>query len=138
MRSCSAPTTWGSQARSPSLEPPEPRKRRYRLEQVPRGFRICAGEPEAELPQLLDIRAAYDVRRGNAFKKYDAADFDFKDGSFELEPPPQGVEIRSRDKNHMLLEVLEPNFRLTVVGFDANRDLCVNVQVRENENAAPV
>ncbi|MEO7318091.1 MAG: hypothetical protein ABIZ56_03775, partial [Chthoniobacteraceae bacterium] len=112
-------------------DPPEPRKRRYRLEQVPGGFRVCTGDPDAELPQLLDIRTAFEVRRGNAFKKYDPADFQLRDASFALEM--KGAEVRERQNNRLLIEVREPGFRLAVTGFDTQRDLRVEVQVKDKE-----
>ncbi len=112
-------------------DPPEPRKRRYRLEQVPGGFRVCAGDPDAELPQLLDIRTAFEVRRGNAFKKYNPEDFQLRDADFALEM--QGAEVREREDNRLLVEVRDPGFRLVVTGFDTQRDLRVEIQVKNNE-----
>lgn len=109
---------------------PEPRKRRYRLEQVPGGFRLSPGEPDAELPPNLDIRVAYDVRRGNAFKRYARADFDLKDSSFAVES--EGVTIELRAENRLSVAVQNREFRLAVSGFDEERDLCVDVKVKED------
>ena len=115
-------------------EPPEPRKRGYRLEQMPRGFRVCAGEPGAELPAALDIRVAYDVRRGNAFRKYDPADFDLTDASFKIEST--GIAIDQRTENRLVVSVQDREFRLAVAGFDEDRDLCVDVKAKEEETDA--
>lgn len=117
---------------------PEPRRKRYRLEQVAGGFRIGTGDPDAEVPALIEIRAAYDVRRGNALKKYDPADFDLADAEFKLEPAPHGIEIQERSGNRMLVKVLEKDFQLCVTGFDTKRDLLVNINVKEAEDAAEI
>lgn len=111
------------------VDPPEPRKRRYRLEQVPGGFRICAGDADASLPEILAVHAAYDVRRGNAFSKYNRADFDLNDLQFSIES--QGLEVTHRKDNEIRAEVRDRDFRLVVSGFDEERDVCVNVQVKE-------
>lgn len=115
----------------PTPTRPRRRKCQFRLEQIPGGFRVCAGDPDADLPQLLDIRAAYEVRRGNAFKKYDPADFQLRDASFALDP--QGAEVKERKDNRLLVEVREPGFRLAVTGLDVQRDLRVEIQVKDKE-----
>lgn len=122
----------------PTITVPEPRKKRYRLEQVPDGFRVSTGEPESDLPQILDISAAYDVRRGNPFKKYDPADFKMEDSSIRLDPPPRGLAVLSRSGNRLVVEVRDQDFLLTVVGFDTDRDLCVEVKVKEKPNAQEI
>jgi hypothetical protein len=122
---------------NPSPEPtPEPRRKRYRLERVAGGFRLCTGDPDADVPKLIEIRAAYDVRRGNALQKYDSADFDFGSSDFLLEPRPEGVEILERRDNRMLVKIMTKDFILTVIGFDTKRDVLVNINVKEVEDAA--
>lgn len=117
-------------------EAPEPRKRRYRMEQVPGGFRVCAGDPDAPSPAILRIETAYDVRRGNPFIKYDPADFDLKNAEFQIEA--EGAKVTKREGKDLLIEVRERDFRLTVSGFDTDRDLCVNVDVKEASDAAEI
>jgi hypothetical protein len=119
-------------------EPPEPRKKRYRLGKVSGGFHISAGEPDSELPQILEIHAAYDVRRGNAFNKYDTADFRMERLPIRLEPLPRGLNIISRKGNQIIAEVQSNDFLLTVVGFDTDRDLCVDVKVKEKSDATDI
>ena len=120
-------------------DPPEPRRRRYRLEKVAGGFRVRNGDPDAEVPALLDIRTAYDVRRGNPFKKYNTADFKLDDPGIRLNPPARGVTVLRRTENQMLVEVIQRDFSMTVTGFDEQRDLCVTVNVKEgNEDAEAV
>jgi hypothetical protein len=108
----------------------EPRLKRYRLEQVEGGFRIRTGDTDADVPEFIEVRAAYAVRHGNPFSKYQPADFDLADDNISLEPEPQGVEIQQSAMNRLVVKVIEKEFRLTVVGFDANRDLVVDVRVK--------
>lgn len=131
---------WKRKPKSPDTTEPdsmlEPRRKRYRLEKVAGGFRLCTGDPDAEVPKLIEIRTAYDVRRGNALKKYDPADFDLASAEFGLEPPPHGIEILERGENRMLVKVLEKDFQLSVTGFDTKRDVLVNIDVKEAGDAA--
>jgi hypothetical protein len=41
--------------------------------------------------------------------------------------------VRERQDNRLLVEVREPGFRLAVTGFDTQRDLRVEVQVKDKE-----
>ncbi len=122
---------------SPSPEPkPEPRKKRYRLERIAGGFRVCNGDPDCEVPHLIEIKAAYDVRRGNPLKKYDKADFDLASPGFVEATVTDGIMVESRNGNKLVLKVLSRDFRFQVSGFDTNRDLLVNVRVKEVAGAA--
>ena len=122
---------------SPSPDPePEPRKKRYRLERMAGGFRLCNGDPDCEVPHLIEIKTAYDVRRGNPLKKYDKADFDLGSKAFTEMTESDGVEIESRTGNKVVLKVVSRDFRFQVSGFDTNRDLLVNVRVKEGGDAA--
>lgn len=115
---------------------PEPRLKRYRLERIAGGFRLCRGDPSAELPKLIEIRAAYDVRRGNALKKYNPADFDLGSKHFGARTICEGADLHECGKNRILLKITSSEFRLEVTGFDTNRDLLVNIRVKEIEDAA--
>lgn len=115
---------------------PEPRKKRYRLERSTGGFRICSGDPGCEVPHQFEIKTAYDVRKGNPLKRYDKADFDLSGVDFTNTMRFTGVEILARDGNRILLKVLSQDFRFEISGFDTDRDLLVNVRVKENNDAA--
>src|SRR5690606_12114234 len=66
----------------PGGEPPEPGPDvpatlpSYRMEKTKGGFSILPSGNAAAPPSQLDIRMAYDIRRGNPLKKYNTADFD--------------------------------------------------------------
>ncbi len=112
------------------VESIEPRKKRYRIQQIAGGFSISKGEKDAPVPDLLDIRVAYLVRRGRPLGQYDPADFELDKNPIRFEPPPVGASVQSCSKNRALIEVTDSDFQISVVGFDANRDVFVDVEVK--------
>ena len=52
----------------------------------------------------------------------------------EFEPAPIGMNVLSRDGNRIRVEILDPEFRLNVRGFDENRDLFVNAKMEERSD----
>ena len=115
----------------PPPPPPPATPRPFRLTKIQGGFTVTRGASEAPLPQLLDIRVAYDRRNGNPLKKYDRADFKLDRKPIVFDPPPRGLQIRTRDSNHLVVALTDPDFALAVRGFDENRDLYVRVIARE-------
>jgi hypothetical protein len=77
------------------------------------------------LPMTLAVKAAYDVIRGDPFKKFSEYDFDFRDtnGSNPFEYEVSGAVIRASSANGLEVEVSNAEFRVVVRGFDPNRDL---------------
>jgi hypothetical protein len=117
----------------------EPNKKRFKVLRARGGFTITQGETGTNPPVKLDIKCAYDIRRGNPLKKYDAAlklgASDFRIGHDGVKITQQvGLKIMERQNNHIRVETLNPEFRLTVKGFDENRDLYVNVKILEGND----
>jgi hypothetical protein len=121
-------------------EPPdiEPRKKRFRIQKIKGGFAVIKGDASTTPPAELDIRMAYDVRRGNPLKKYHPADFRVEQRPIEFEPAPLGLSVISREANRIRIEITDPDFRLSVRGFDENRDLYVNVKMEERHDDSEV
>jgi hypothetical protein len=69
------------------------------------------------------VLAAYDVRRGDPFKRYRRFDFDF--GAKPLAIELAGCELMSARENELTLSVVADAFSVEVTGFDAHRDLIV-------------
>ena len=115
----------------PNLPPPKPKA--WRVQKIAGGFRIMRGDQNARVPELLDVKMAYDVRLGNALKKYHPADFQVDRASIRVGDDLDGVKVIEQAENHMLVKVLQPDFRLSVTGFDVNRDLLVKVVARMEE-----
>jgi hypothetical protein len=104
-------------------EPPEPRL--LRLTKIDGGFVVVATRAASS----AHITAAYEVRRGNAFKRYDPADFEFGDHWIQIAAEKTNV-IQAKG-NQLVVGPLEEGSRLTVTGFDPARDLVVRVSVEE-------
>ncbi len=100
--------------------------RLYNVQKNAGGFTIFQGEGFSP-PAMLDIRVAYDIRRGNPVKKYKPADFELDSSPIRLEPAPEGIDILSLKYNRVIFRARESNFRMTFVGFDEQRDLYVKV-----------
>ena len=104
---------------------------RFTVQRVEGGFTI---RPATDLPALsvrIRIRAAYDVRRGNAFSKYNPTDFTLSELSVELE----GGRITSKQDNVLVVEAETHGFFVTVRGFDRNRDVRVSANVIREQSA---
>ncbi|MCR4346720.1 MAG: hypothetical protein NUV55_05915 [Sulfuricaulis sp.] len=107
-------------------------KRIFNISRVDGGFIIAAaGTVEAaEIPKSLEIQAAYEVRRGNAFTRYIPEDFDFKDDEFDVEL--HSATLLSRANNRISAKLDDKDFQVTVRGFDVNRDVRVRVTAGED------
>lgn len=117
----------------PVKSPPTPKPKSYRIEKITGGFRVLKGDAGAPPPDILDIRVAYDVRKGNALTKYDKADFQFGKSPIQFAPDTAGVEVLGSELNRMRVKVTAPDFRVSVTGFDGNRDLLVRVTLKKEE-----
>lgn len=92
-----------------------------------RGFCVAPHPKAVRPPSGLQIRAAYEVVRGNPFKFHHPADFDFsKQQGVVLDY--SGVTIVSASPNRLILSVDKADFSLAAIGFDPARDLIVEVR----------
>jgi hypothetical protein len=107
----------------------EPKKRRYTLSKVTSGFTITKGQAGAPIPHELTVAIAYDRRRGSALGKYSTADFKVNEAPIRVEV--EGGKITEKQLNRLVVRVTEPDFKVTVTGFDENRDLFVDVDAKE-------
>lgn len=122
----------GEETATPIVPPGPPKLRRFRIEKLGGGFAVRAGDPEAALPPAIEIRVAYDVRRGSALKKYHAADFDIGREPIQLDSNSQGVTVLAVGGNRLVVAPNKPGFNLDVTGFDADRDLYIRAEVKES------
>ena len=105
--------------------PGPPETRPLRLTRVDGGFALTA----VKVASSARITAAYEVRRGNAFKRYDPADFEFGDKWIQvLTEKTSVVEAKG---NQLTVGPLEEGSKIIVTGFDSARDLAVRVSVEE-------
>lgn len=115
---------------APDIDVPR-RPRRLSLEHRPNGFVITRGAPESDRPHQIDVRIAYESRKGNPFKKYSPSDFDLARPQIQI--VPSGCRIVHRQGNRMRIEVDEDDFQVAVTGFDPNRDIRVDARPMKAE-----
>lgn len=114
--------------------PPEPHPRPFIIDRIEGGFVVRNGGMNgAPPPGALLIRAAYHVRRGNPFKKYHPADFDF---SQRMKTQCTGATALEKKENRLRVKIDAREFRIEVTGFDPKRDVRVEVKRQEDDNAA--
>jgi hypothetical protein len=111
--------------RPPVMPPLEPSPKLYRILERQGGFSIAAGPglTEDKLPMRVKVRVAYDVLRGDPFKRYNPLDFDMMKG--EVEIAATGAEFALTSPNELLIDANDMAFRLDLDGFDRHRDLMV-------------
>lgn len=107
----------------PPEELPPPKPLLFDVSKIQGGFRISLITPRVNLPIEVEITAAYDVRRGNPFKKYSPWDFDLSSMNRNI----SGGKELNVSKNKIRLKVDNLNFKLEVRGFDPKRDVIVRV-----------
>jgi len=99
------------------------------LQKVRTGFRL-RGRVGEEAPRRLEVLAAYDVLRGNPFRRYSLLDFRM-DRSIAVQA--RGARIIARRENRIVVEIEAAEFEVLVTRFDEHRDLRVKVVPLEEE-----
>ena len=110
----------------PAIKPKQPH---FNVSQIDGGFKIsnADGLTGDKLPKELTIEVAYEVIKGNAFKKYSPHDFKVgKNGSITLKAVG-GVKVVSARENKWIFEISDIPFNLTAAGFDESRDLKIKI-----------
>jgi len=111
--------------------PPPPRPRSFKVTQISDGFTLTPGDKAAGQALLIDIQVAYDIRRGNPLGKYHPADF-------EVDKPPikvftEGAALQVCNGNRVVALIEDPDFKISVTGFDPNRDLYIKANAEEQQ-----
>ena len=107
--------------------PPPPRPSRFTINRASGGFSVTSGAEPVAVDSHAEIHVAYDVRRGSALSNYRTADFQL--GAAPIQFRCEGAEIVEVGDNTMVARIADPNgFRLTVTGFDLNRQIYVDVR----------
>ena len=70
---------------------------------------------------MVIVEVAYDVRQGNPFKKYQPFDFELKESPINIRGT--GVKASIIKSNVLQIAIVQPDFSLSVTGFDPHRDL---------------
>jgi len=113
-----------------NVVPPKPKPKDFRIDETTDGFSITSTSdalPE-KFPQKIRIEVAYDVAKGNPFKKYNSLDFKLgKNSAISIAMTANNAKILGNKDNIIRLEVLDLPFQLKASGFDSNRDLKINL-----------
>lgn len=124
-------TPFAGPKKGPGVTPEPPTidgvRPRFRIEHIHGGFTVHSVRGITPPEELL-VRVAFEVRRGNAFKRYRPEDF-------ELGKTPIAIEtegaVCSTDRNQLSVKVLQEDFKISVRGFDTERDLVVRGTIAE-------
>jgi hypothetical protein len=119
----------GRKKRTPTPPPDLPRRERaLMIKSHAGGFAVVPGPGAAKwrFPKIVDVRVAYDIISGDAFKRHNKFDFDLTDQEIEIEL--RNAEITPLRPNKVRLSITSPDFRFEASGFDQNRDLVVDAR----------
>ena len=119
---------------------PPPALKKLQIVALPDGCKVVSNKsypPEAaDLPIHGEIEFAYEGLDRDAFSEYDPLDFDLADPAFQLSLVH--CELTSRMMNRIEFAIMQPEFELTVRGFDTNLRLRVRLNYEETRDAALV
>jgi hypothetical protein len=73
------------------------------------------------------VRLAYDVLRGDPFKKHSRFDFDLLE-SDEIEVDLKDCSVASVNPKTIVLEAASAEFKAAFTGFDTKRDLVIDAR----------
>lgn len=113
---------------TPPLPPPAPPV--LRVSQVSGGFTIVANKSAVQ----ARVIAAYEIRRGNAFKRYQPADFELDKAPIQVQA--ENTEIMELSGNTLVVGPLQAGSKVTVTGFDGLRDLAVRATAEVTNDTA--
>lgn len=109
--------------------PKPPSRRRVTSAKVAGGFSVGLNELGLEV-KYVEVKVAYDVRRGNALSRWSADDFTLDDLTIDV----IGGSRFSGDGNRIVFLVDDPKtFRAQVTGFDEHRDVFFEARTGEGE-----
>ena len=118
-----------SEDSSEEVEYPESTPRPVTISRVKNGVSIYNTTLTEKVPKTVRAEFAYNVRKGNPFKKYSTIDFSLDTEPIEIEI--EDAVIMSASKNILEFMIEKPDFVVTVQGFDENRDLVVKLKYKE-------
>lgn len=106
----------------------EPREKALSIKERKGGFEIVAGPGAAKwtFPKKVRIRVAYDTMIGNPFTAHSKYDFDLTKDEITIEATNATVEAQG--PYALVASVTGPDFTVSGLGFDDNRDLVVDAR----------
>lgn len=102
----------------------------FEIDKTIDGFRIKRAAKELPLPTEIDVEVAYEVRRGNPFKKYEKFDFDLQKKPVVVSA--EGAEWNAIE-NNLSIRPKADDFVVEVTGFDPQRDLAIRTKRKKKK-----
>ena len=103
------------------------RPRIFQLSRTTGGFTASLAEAGRQAtPMRVRLRLAYDVRRGDPYSRWSAADFDL--GGDPGRITHSGGDLLNVTGNRLEILAKSPDWKLQLNGFDPNRDLIVDIR----------
>lgn len=115
--------------------------RRYQITKHAGGFTISNTPTPAKPPFRLRVLVAYDARARGArspLRDWNEADFRLGHDGVRLSGEAKGCSIVEMADNRLVFDVLEPEFCVSICGFDERRDLLVDGRIVEVDDAAAI
>ena len=107
------------------------RPRIFCLSRTSEGFTASFTENGRQnVPMHVRVRLAYDVRRGNPYKRWNIADFDLKTDDKRI--THSGGNLLVATGNRLEVLATSPDWKLQLKGFDPDRDLIVDIRREAN------
>lgn len=114
--------------KKPKLDLPRGKKQMIRVKKIPGGIQIFPYELEqGNLPEI-ELELAYDTTRGNPLKKYQQLDFQLN--QHPIKTIQKNCEFSFLKPNSVLFKPKNPDFEVTITGFDERRDLFINLKTK--------
>ena len=117
----------------PPIVPDLPPKAEVLIVPLTDGFTAMATGWPVDSGAHVEIRAAYETAKGDPFSRYREYDFDFKGKGLSREI--DGATIVFEGGNRVVISITAPIFKITVKGFDVNRDLIVRSAIIESKES---
>jgi len=119
---------------TPKVEPLQARPAPIKIRRSKNGFKIkITPEGENIIPFDLRVRAAYRVRMSDPFRAYSKDDFAFNEGGLNYDC--EGAKDHSAANNVINIRGVDKGFILAASGFDPNREIAVEWNMQDAEEA---
>ena len=103
------------------------RPRIFQLSRTAGGFTASLAEAgQQATPMRVRLRLAYDVRRGDPYNRWSAADFDLGEDHERI--AHSGGDLLNAIGNRLEILAKSPDWKLQLKGFDPNRDLIIDIR----------
>jgi hypothetical protein len=100
------------------------------LSKIGGGFsaRLNPNHPDVTKVSIVKLVMAYDRRTGNPFSLWSSADFTLADLTLAFQGCDVEESLTVRSKNRITFRIRSADFRVSITGFDSNRDVIARAE----------